>query len=57
MVNLADYFGSVTHQLREMFPYSEPRDGRFRRTNHTLLPLRNGNEKGVIHKQYTVLFM
>jgi len=56
MVNLADYFGSVTRQLREMFPDSEPRDGRFRRTNHTL-PLRNGNEKGVIHKQYTVLFM
>jgi hypothetical protein len=56
MVNLADYFGFVTHHLRQMFPYSEPRDGRFRRTNHTL-PLRNGNEKGVIYKQYTLLFM
>jgi hypothetical protein len=56
MVNLKDYFGSIAHQLRQMFPYSEPRDGRFRRTNDTL-PLRNGNEKGVIHKQYTVLFM
>jgi len=52
MVNQADYFGSIARQLRQVFHYSEPRDGRFRQTSHTL-PLRKGNEKGVIHKVYS----
>jgi len=55
-INLADYFGSIAHSLRQMFPYPEPRSDRFRRTNHTL-PLRDGNEKAVILKQYAVLLM
>jgi len=56
MVHKADYFGTIARQLRHVFPYSEPRDGRFRQASHTL-PLRNGDENGVIHKQYAVLFV
>ena len=53
---MTDYFGSVAYRLRQMFPYSETRDGRLRQTNLTQ-PLRNSNKKVVIEKQYAIRFL